>query len=182
MRIGIDMDDTLVDTSKSFDEVLKRNNIDFGKRYADKWTDDEAYFILTHHFGEIIKCAKVKEGAKQAIDYLVSKGHELMVITARSNYYDKNTECITRNFIDENELKISEIYFNQSKKSDKAKELNIDLMIDDNPNIYINMLKENIDCILFGDKIKTWEEVLDYIKEKENNNGEINDRGRNYRR
>jgi len=29
------------------------------------------------------------------------------------------------------------------------------------------MINENIDCILFGDKIKTWKEVLEYIKEKE---------------
>jgi len=29
------------------------------------------------------------------------------------------------------------------------------------------VVKDNIDCILFGDKIKTWYEVLEYIKEKE---------------
>jgi len=30
------------------------------------------------------------------------------------------------------------------------------------------MKKENIDCILFGDKIKTWDDVLKYIERKNN--------------
>ena len=29
------------------------------------------------------------------------------------------------------------------------------------------MKKENIDCILFEDKIKNWNEVFEYIKQKE---------------
>ena len=40
-------------------------------------------------------------------------------------------------------------------------------MIDDSVYVYNNMKKEGIDCILFGDKIKTWNEVLEYIKEME---------------
>ena len=45
-------------------------------------------------------------------------------------------------------------------------ELKLDLMIDDSKHVYENMKKEKIDCILFGDKIKTWDEVFEYIKEK----------------
>ena len=33
------------------------------------------------------------------------------------------------------------------------------------------MKNDNIDCILFEDEIKTWEEVLEYIKRKEKENG-----------
>ena len=47
-----------------------------------------------------------------------------------------------------------------------AKKLNIDLMIDDNESVYFNMQNESIDCILFGDKIKTWKEVFEYINRK----------------
>ena len=64
-------------------------------------------------------------------------------------------------------LKISEIYFRQVEKSNLAKKINLDLMIDDNKIVYNNMKNENIDCILFGDKIKNWKEVLEYIKRKE---------------
>ena len=40
-------------------------------------------------------------------------------------------------------------------------------MIDDSVYVYDNMKQEGIDCILFGDKIKKWDEVLKYIKEME---------------
>jgi len=68
-------------------------------------------------------------------------------------------------------IKISEFYFAESRKSDLAKKLNLDLMIDDSDYVYNNMKKDNINCILFGDKIKTWKEVLEYIKDKEVKNG-----------
>lgn len=61
-------------------------------------------------------------------------------------------------------MKFDKIIFNQQKKSDIAKKLELDLMIDDNIDVYNNMKEENINCILFGDKIRTWKEVLDYIK------------------
>ena len=40
-------------------------------------------------------------------------------------------------------------------------------MIDDNYYVYNNMKKDGIECILFGDKIKTWKDVLEYIEKKE---------------
>lgn len=40
-------------------------------------------------------------------------------------------------------------------------------MIDDNINVFNNMKKDGIDCILIGDEIKTWKDVLEYIKRKE---------------
>ena len=40
------------------------------------------------------------------------------------------------------------------------------LMIDDNKNVFNNMKKENIDCILFEDKIKNWNEVFEYIVDR----------------
>ena len=73
----------------------------------------------------------------------------------------------TLEILDREGLKISEVYFEQNKKSDLAKKLNIDLMIDDSKYVYDNMINDGIDCILFGDKIKTWNQVLEYVNEKE---------------
>lgn len=182
MRIGIDLDDTLVNTSKAFDEVLMRNNVTFNKKYSDVWTEKEAEFILKNYFEETVKIAKLNVGAKAAIDYLSSSGHEIIVITARSNHYSNNIEDITLKFIKDNNLKISEIYFGQHEKANKAKELKIDVMIDDNPEIYKSMKAKNIDCILMGDKIKNWYEVIEYIKKKEALYGENSYWERDYRR
>ena len=166
MKIGIDIDDTLVDTSKSFDSLIKKYNINFDKKYKDNWTKEEKEFIFSNYLSEILIRAKIKEDAKEVLNYLYNKGYELIVITARSNKYCKNIEKFTKDMIQKENIKISKFYFGQNKKSDIAKQLNLDLMIDDSEYVCDNMKKENIDYILFGDKIKTWKEVLEYIERK----------------
>ena len=167
MLIGIDVDDTLVSSNESFARVIKKYNVDFKKDFRQKWTEEERKFIFKNYLKETLINAQLKDGAKEVINYLNSLGHKLIVITARNNNHCENIEEFTRDFIKKEGLKINEFYFKQSEKSDLAKELNLDLMIDDSSYIYNNMKKENIDCILFGDKVKTWEEVLEYIKDKE---------------
>lgn len=166
MKIGIDIDETLTDTKKSFYEVLKKHQIKFDEEYNDWYKRETAQFIVNNYLEEIIENAKLKSHAKEILDKLYNLGYELIIITARSNRYSKNIIKITNNLIEENKLKISKIYFCQCNKSDIAKEIGIDLMIDDNIEVFHNMQKEKIDCILFGDKIKTWIEVFDYIMEK----------------
>lgn len=167
MRIGIDIDDTLVDTSESFDDVRKKYNINFSKSWKEEWTKEEKKFIFNTYLDEILLGAKIKEKAKEVIEYLSDLGHELFIITARSNKYCKQIEEKTKEFIKREKLKILNIYMEQSKKSDLAKKLKIDLMIDDSVYVYNNMKQEGIDCILFGDRIQSWDEVLKYIKEME---------------
>ena len=167
MRIGIDIDDTLVSTSESFDEVIKKYQINFDKSWKDEWTREERDLIFNKYLEEILLEAKFKENSIKVINHLHDLWHELIVITARSNNYCKTIKEKTLDILQREGLKISKVYFEQNKKSDLAKNLNIDLMIDDSLYVYDNMKKDGINCILFGDKIKTWNEVLKYIKEKE---------------
>lgn len=167
MIIGIDIDDTLVSTSESFDNIIKKYNVDFKKKFKDVWSEEEKEFIFNNYLEEILKEAKTKEGAKEVLDYLDSLGYRLVIITARSNTHCKEIEEFTRELIKKENIKILEFYFGEDKKSDLAKKIHLDLMIDDSEYVYNNMKQENIDCILFGDKIQSWEEVLKYIKDKE---------------
>lgn len=167
MRIGIDTDDTLVSTSESFDTVRKKYNINFFKNWKDEWAKEEINFIFNNYLEEILLGAGFKENSIEVVNQLHDLGHELIVITARSNNYCKTIKEKTLEILNKHNLKISEVYFEQTKKSDLAKELSIDLMIDDSRYVYDNMKKDGIDCILFGEKIKTWNEVLEYIKEME---------------
>lgn len=166
MKIGIDIDNTLLSSSECFEYIKKRNNINFNKKFGEKWTKEEYSRFLPIYLKEIIENSELKDGAKEVLDYLHSKGHKLIIITARNNIFYKNTKELTKKFMLEHGLKIDEIYFDEAKKSDLAKKLGIDLMIDDNKTVYENMKKENIDCILFGIGIKSWDEVLRYIESK----------------
>ena len=167
MKIGIDIDDTLVSTSESFENVKNKYKLNFNKKFKDKWTDEERKFIFDNYLEEILLDAEIKDGAKETLNYLKNKGYELIVITARSSRFCENIPNRTIEFLNKEQLGISKVYFSQNEKSDLAKQLELDLMIDDSNYVYENMKNDNIDCILFGDKIKTWYEVLDYIKNKE---------------
>lgn len=171
MIIGIDIDDTLVDTSTSFDKVIKKYNVNFNKKFKDDWTLEERNFIFGKYLEEILIGAKLKKDAKEVLDSLVDLGYELVVITARSNRYCKNIEQQTIELIKKENLPITKLYFGENKKSDLAKKINLGLMIDDSVYVCNNMKEEEIDYILFGDKITTWKEVLEYIKDREVNNG-----------
>lgn len=163
MRIGIDVDDTLVNSSKSFENIKKKYNLDFKKTFKDKWTTKEKNYIFNNYLKEILINVELNKYAKEIIDELVNDGHELFIITARSNRYCDDIETETINLVKKNNIKINKFYFGKRKKSDIAKKLNLDLMIDDSLYVYENMKKENIDCILFGNKIKNWNDVMKYI-------------------
>lgn len=167
MIIGIDVDDTLVSTSESFDRIVKKYNIDFNKKFKDAWTEDEVKFIFDNYLEEILLDAKIKEGAKEVVEYLNNKNYKLIVITARSNKYKNFIKERTIKQLEKQGINISEFYFEEEEKSSLAQKLKLDLMIDDSKYVYNNMKNVGIDCILFGNKIKTWKEVLQYIKEKE---------------
>ena len=166
MIIGIDVDDTLVNSSESFDKVIEKYNVNFNKKFKDTWTEEERNFIFSNYLEETLKSAELKEDAKEVLNYLDSKGYKLIIITARGNKHCKGIEEFTIDFFKKENIKISKFYFRQYKKSDLAKKLKIDLMIDDSNYVYNNMKEENIDCILFGDKIQSWKQVLEYIESK----------------
>ena len=171
MRIGIDIDETLTETEKSFDEVIKKYNVPFSKKYKDRWIPEEAQFLFDNYGKEILGDVELKKDVKESLEYLKSKGHELIVISARNTIYEKNSDKMTYDLIKKYQLPIDEVYLRQPTKSELAKELGIDIMIDDSIDVYNNMKRENIDCILFGDRIKTWHEVIEYIDRKEASNG-----------
>ena len=118
MKIGIDIDDTLVSTSESFDEVVKKYNLDFKKKFKDTWTKEEKNFIFDNYLKEILMNAKLKENAKEVVNYLNDLGHKLVIITARGNKHCDGIEEFTKDFIELEKINISEIYFGEYKKSD----------------------------------------------------------------
>lgn len=166
MKIGIDIDDTLVSTSQSFDEVIKKHGVNFNKKFKDDWNKEEKEFIFKNYLNETLINAKIKENAKEVLNELNQQGHEIIVITARTEKNCNGIEENTKKLMEDNNIKISKYYFAQYKKSDIAKQIKLDLMVDDSLNVYQNMKKEEIDCILF-DEETNWKNVLEYINKKE---------------
>ncbi len=101
---------------------------------------------------------------------LLSKNHELYLITARSTFYSPNLIELTRAFIKKNNIKFNGVFFNLYKenKAKKCLELGINLFIDDDINNCKAVNDKGIDVIHFAGSEyvskRNWKEVYEYIE------------------
>ncbi len=166
MRIAIDFDDTIVDTTKKVREYLNRYNLE---EFED--IEEKTKFYIKH-IDDITKDLELKPYAKEVLNEL-SKNNELYIITARSDYYSKNVKPLTKEFIKNNNLPIKDIYFDcfEEGKAIMCDKLNIDLFIDDYINNCLEVKNRGIKVLLFNseyeglDNVNSWLDVLKYVKE-----------------
>lgn len=166
MRIAIDFDDTIVDTTKKVREYLNRYNLE---EFED--IEEKTKFYIKH-IDDITKDLELKPYAKEVLNEL-SKNNELYIITARSDYYSKNVKPLTKEFIKNKKLPIKDIYFDcfEEGKATMCDKLNIDLFIDDYINNCLEVKNRGIKVLLFNseyeglDNANSWLDVLKYVKE-----------------
>ena len=166
MRIAIDFDDTIVDTTKKVREYLNRYNLE---EFED--IEEKTKFYIKH-IDDITKDLELKPYAKEVLNEL-SKNNELYIVTARSDYYSKNVKLLTKEFIKNNNLPIKDIYFDcfEEGKATMCDKLNIDLFIDDYINNCLEVKNRGIKVLLFNseyeglDNVNSWLDVLKYVKE-----------------
>ena len=166
MRIAIDFDDTIVDTTKKVREYLNRYNLE---EFED--IEEKTKFYIKQ-IDDITKDLELKPYAKEVLNEL-SKNNELYIITARSDYYSKNVKPLTKEFIKNNNLPIKDIYFDcfEEGKAIMCDKLNIDLFIDDYINNCLEVKNRGIKVLLFNseyeglDNVNSWLDVLKYVKE-----------------
>ncbi len=153
MRIGIDFDDTIAAATKA---IIKLHNRQYGTNY--KWEE-----ATDHHLENVLEGAGTKEeweaklneffsakniehldpvaGAIPAIDALKKAGHELYIITARSDSDVEATELwLARHFFSSWPTTFAGVHYGRSRDADPTRrrlksalcrELGIELMIDD---------------------------------------------------
>lgn len=174
MNIGIDFDNTLVDTAKSAKKYLDiykpGNNL---KSYHDLPLDEEIYFFNRYR-KEMSESLEFIEGAKDAISFFKSKGIKIFLVTARN--FEAQTAIYAKDFLEKNGIIFDKLCFNNSLKGDACKENHIDLMIDDTDYVIKELQEKNIRTLKFGSKSDTsdyalnWEEVTLYVERMLNEN------------
>ena len=171
MRIGIDIDNTIVKTevlaSKLYKKLYKKDFFNLGK--IDQYIfcrNHPEILIETEFFPNFIKVIKK-----------LSEKHEIYFITARSDKNVVDIEKNTKKLLDDNNIKYEDIYFGCYKKLGFYNKLNLDLMIDDDYEVY-NEIKNNGNIILFEGnlnkniddiKFNNWLDILEYIERIEIN-------------
>lgn len=166
MRIGIDIDDVITDTSASIRKYIEmyENNEDIYEHIEAVMRGEMPTENIKRFYKEnsmnIFKDAKLKENAGETIRELVNDGNEIYLITARTNgKFFNGIEQLTIDLLKENNIPYTQIIFNSYDKAKICKDNNIDIMIDDSVKHCENVAKENIKTIVFtsvvNEKIKT---------------------------
>lgn len=152
MIIGIDIDDTLTNTSElllayaqKYDyEVLKGNgsinkekvySIINGEKVKDGmgWTTEENNDFKDMYHATVLENAPIKPFAKEIINKLIEEGNEIIFITARNNKSDRISDSysISKRLLDKNEIKYNKIITECEDKLLECKKNHVDIFIDD---------------------------------------------------
>lgn len=163
MRIGIDIDDTITNSTEvvkeyiekydsvySNDNHLKNNIYDI---IRGTFADELVVRFFKDHAIEMCNKIKIKENAKEVIDKLKKEGNEIYIITARSDNFYKNAYKFCEEYLKNNDIYFDKLITSQIYKVECCKKEKIDLMIDDAVDTVENLNKENIKAILFTSEL-----------------------------
>lgn len=185
MRIGIDIDDTLIDSCEIVEEYAYKHSKEYGdgsvilnnidKILRGNFTEKEMTDFFNDYACEMGSKQKVKKNAKEIIDRLKDEENSIYIITARSDRFYKDVNKYVKEFLDENNIKYDKIITSCFYKVDVCKNEKIDIMFDDGIDTCESLCDNGIDAVVFNSKlniskdtkckrVNSWDEVYNYIK------------------
>ena len=184
MKIGIDIDDTITCMSEIYYSQMQKwylenedgnvNNSFFQSKDIYNCLEDFSSFWDKFVEYKIFN-VNIRDGAREVIDKLISEGHEIYIITARSNRDSENYIERSKNWLDKNDIHYKEAHFNSKGKRQKMIDLGIDVMIDDSKDVMDNAIDSGVKGIIMNtffntdynkcNRAYTWYDVYYYINE-----------------
>lgn len=173
MRIGIDIDDTITNTTEMMMKYINKSGIaidssedycNFKVEQLDKYRD-----LLEKYIEPVLTNVSVKKDCVSVISKLKEEGNTIYIITARSNRYSDNIYNITVDYLNKNNIIYDKLLFGYENKRDVCLKEKIDYMIDDNINVYDSLVGTSTKPILFSKgnnrfRVDSWSEILDVLK------------------
>lgn len=179
MTIGVDIDDTITNSSELIIKYVKKFfNTDNPTLISNVMhltqIEDKLLEFYEKYLYELMNTYTIKENAKEVIDRSRAKGHKIIIITARGYTIRNGIIDITKNYLKEHGINYDKIIFQARSKVNACKENNIDLMIDDSVEVVTELKKEGINAILFTSfnnkdidvdftRVNSWLEIEEYI-------------------
>ena len=160
MRIGIDIDDTITNSTKVVKKYIEKydsvycndkhliNNLNSIIRGF--LADEDTKRFFKDHSKEMGMEIEVKEHAKEIIDKLKEEGNQIYIITARSDKFYDNAQEFCEEYLKYNNINYDKLITAQTYKLEACKKEKIDLMIDDAVDTVESISKEGIKTILFN--------------------------------
>lgn len=183
MKIGIDIDDTIMDTfdylmpyiAEYFNanvEDLKNNNISYSN-LPEKWKVKEIDFCKKY-YDTVVPDTPIKPTAVEYIKKIKELGHTILVITARDNRLYTNAYTTTAEQLSKNGVVYDKLICTFDK-AQVCKEEKISLFIDDSitnckkvqdmgiPVLLFNS-KSNIHTKIDLERVDCWKEIFERVK------------------
>lgn len=161
MRIGIDIDDVITNTSETIEEyVMQHKNSNKIQEHMKEImkgnpSNPEVIEFCIETYIEVFQRVKLKDNAKEVIQKLLDEGNEIYLITARGENLEflKGSEKITKEFLEDNNIKYNKIIFNAINKAQLCVDNQIDLMIDDSVEHCEDVKDIGIESIVFTSEV-----------------------------
>ncbi len=159
MKIGIDIDDVITNTSEKIKEYLYKyeKSGDGIKHIVEVMRGESPTQNIKNFFNEymskIFSCVTIKENAKEVIDRLINNGHEIILITSRGEERFRNSKETTLEYLKNHNISYSQIIFDSLDKQIACKENDIDIMIDDSVKTCELVNMSGIKTIVYTSKI-----------------------------
>lgn len=184
MIIGLDIDGVVYQTESLYrDYSEKYNKLIGGKNIKDDelkvekrydWSDEQVKSFIESTYEVIELTAPLYANARDVLARL-KQSHKIVFITSRGLCGDKEAEITKQRFQKDN-IPFDKIIFSQRSKVRACKELNIDIMIDDNPHVLDELYDNNVNCLYFRDlrnkscdntvmEVYSWQEIEKCINE-----------------
>ena len=164
MTIGIDLDDTLIETTKTGNEYLKEFVTDNSITDYHDLDKDEYLRFYGMYLYDIQKCAPLKKGALEVLNYLHSKNIKIVIITARGTLGFGESIPVTLDYLKDHNVIYDKIIFKKNHKAASAKQEKIDLMIDDSNINCEKLARDHIHTIYLKDAPSLDIEENEYLK------------------
>jgi uncharacterized HAD superfamily protein len=183
MNIGIDVDGVLIDFEERFRykaeifDFLERKNhqiINTDSYLIEEeynWSEEDWNIFASKYLIELTEESNIIPGVKEIINLLKLDGHKLFIISARGIEHEKMITMVEELFRKEN-LTFDKYYWKIKDKLEILKKENIDIMIDDNPNICKKLAENHIRTLYFRNVYGKKLEEGNYLKEVKNR-GEV---------
>lgn len=159
MRIGIDIDDVITDTSIEMKDYIMQydENGELSNYMEDVMRGDMTNPTIKKFFAEnstkIFSNAKMKDNANEVIRRWLKAGNEIFIITSRGEIKFKDSTKITTEYLKLHDIQYTKILFNSFEKAKICKDNNIDIMIDDSEKYCKEIAQEGIKSILFTSEV-----------------------------
>lgn len=169
MRIGIDLDDTIFNTTKQYKKIqqnyLSENNITEKELWESK---NHRFIFITTYFEDIFLNLEVKKNVKNTLKLIKKLNNEIYIITARSKRYKDNIYDITRDNLVKNNILFDKLILTEKEKLKACIENKIDIMIDDSIDVYKELNNSGVRFLLYDEsnnnlniknRVSSWKEI-----------------------